>query len=388
MTRVLRMIARLNIGGPAIHATLLTERLDPSRYTSFLLAGTEEPGEGNYLALHGRSLARLEIVPSLGREIRGPRDLGALGAIVRAVRHIRPHVVHTHTAKAGALGRLAAWLCRVPVVVHTYHGHVLDGYFSPAKTRLFVSIERGLARVSTRLVAVTPQVRDALLAHGIGARDRFEVVPLGFDLEPFASASRGTRVLHRELGIPVESRLVTIVARLVPIKAHDVFLAAAALVAPSRPDVRFLVVGDGERRAELERMAGDLGLAGRVRFLGWRADLAGIYADSDVVGLSSRNEGSPVALIEAMATGCPVVSTRVGGVSDVVSDGETGLLVPPGDDAALAESIGRVLDDSDLARRLGVSARTASVSRYGAERLLGDIDALYTHLLSPAPEAR
>jgi glycosyltransferase involved in cell wall biosynthesis len=380
--RVLRIIARLNVGGPAIHASLLTDRLDPSRYESTLAAGAVEPTEGDYLALQGRTLPRLVEVGGLGREIRGAQDLAALAALVRLVRRLRPHIVHTHTAKAGTLGRLAAWLCRVPVVVHTYHGHVLRGYFSPAKTRAFAAIERALARVTDALVAVSPRVRQELLELGIGRADRFEVVPLGLDLEPFASAERRRGELRRELGLDAATPLAGIVARLVPIKAHEILLAAARLLADRPAPPRVVIAGDGERRAELEALAAADGLRGRVHFLGWRADLPRIYADLDVVVLCSRNEGSPVALIEAMAAGRPVVATRVGGVPDVVIDGESGLLVPEDDAPALAQAIARVLDEGELARRLGAAGRRQALERFGAGRLVRDIDALYARLLT------
>jgi glycosyltransferase involved in cell wall biosynthesis len=380
--RVLRIIARLNVGGPAIHAAILTERLAPARYESTLAAGAVEPTEGDYLALQGRTLPRLVPVRGLGREIRGAQDLAALAALVRLVRRLRPHIVHTHTAKAGTLGRLAAWLCRVPVVVHTYHGHVLRGYFSPAKTRAFVAIERALSRVTDALVAVSPRVRAELLELGIGRADRFEVVPLGLDLEPFASADRRRGELRHELGLEAGTPLAGIVARLVPIKAHEVLLDAARRLGGRPVPPRVVIAGDGERRAELEAMAATDGLRGRVHFLGWRADLPRIYADLDVVVLCSRNEGSPVALIEAMAAGRPVVATRVGGVPDVVIDGESGLLVPEDDAPALAQAIARVLDDRELARRLGAAGRQRVVERFGAERLVRDIDALYARLLT------
>lgn len=380
--RVLRIIARLNVGGPALHASLLTERLDPARYDSTLAAGAVEPTEADYLALHGRTLPRLVPIRGLGREIRGTQDLAALGALVALVRRLRPHIVHTHTAKAGTLGRLAARLCRVPVVVHTYHGHVLRGYFSPAKTRLFVAIERTLARLTDALVAVSPRVREELLDLGIGRAHRFEVVPLGLDLERFASSEQLRGELRHELGIDATVPLAGIVARLAPIKAHEVLLDAARLLGARPVPPQVVIVGDGERRPALEARAAADGLRGRVHFLGWRADLPRIYADLDVVVLCSRNEGSPVALIEAMAAGRPVVATRVGGVPDVVTDGETGLLVPQDDPPALAQAIARVLDDGELARRLGAAGRPRAVERFGAARLVRDIDALYARLLS------
>lgn len=380
--RVLRVIARLNIGGPALHATLLTERLDPARYDSLLVAGVEEPSEGNYLALRGRSLERLMVLPALGREIRGGPDLVALVQLTRLIRRVRPQVVHTHTAKAGTLGRLAARLARVPVIVHTYHGHVFHGYFPPARTRLFLAIERGLAKWTDRLLTVSETVRSELLRLGIGAPEKLVVVPLGLDLEPFTGTETLRGQLRGELGLGEEALLVGIVARLVPIKAHEVFLEAAAQVARRLPQSRFLVVGDGARRAELETLAGRLGLDDRVRFLGWRRDLDRIYADLDVVALTSRNEGSPVSLIEAMAAGRPVVATRVGGVPDLVEDGVTGWLVPPGDPEALAEAMAALLADPDRRQAMGQAGRKRVIPAFSAERLLQDMDRLYTALLS------
>jgi glycosyltransferase involved in cell wall biosynthesis len=379
--RVLRVIARLNIGGPAIHVTLLTERLDPTRYESILVTGTEGPGEGNYLALHGRAIRNVVTVPALGREI-GPRDLPALGALVRLIRRTRPHIVHTHTAKGGTLGRTAAALCRVPVIVHTFHGHVLQGYFSPARTRLFLGIERALARVSDCLVAVSSRVREELLALGIGTPSAFDVVPLGLDLEPFAGSAARRGELRRELGLSPEVPLVGIVARLVPVKAHEVFLEAAQVVAQAHSAAQFLIVGDGERRAELEQLAARAGLSARVRFLGWRGDLDRVYADLDVAVLTSKNEGSPVALIEAMAAGRAVVATQVGGVPDVVTDGVTGRLVPGGDAVAAAHGIIGLLQHPDQRAQLGGAARAFVLDRFGAARLLQDVDGLYRRLLA------
>jgi glycosyltransferase involved in cell wall biosynthesis len=306
-------------------------------------------------------------------------DAGTLAALVRLMRRERPHIVHTHTAKAGALGRLAAWMTGVPAVVHTFHGHVLDGYFSPARTRVFVAIERTLARRSSRLVAVTPTVREQLLGRGIGRPDQFDVVRLGLDLDPFLDAARWRGELRRELGVAAGTPLVGIVGRLVPIKAHEVFLDAAAALSATTA-AAFVVVGDGERRVELEARAAALGLGARVRFLGWRADLPRIYADLDVVALSSLNEGSPVALIEAMAAGRAVVSTKVGGVGDVVAHDRTGWLVPSRDARALAAAIDALLADPARRAALGDAARSSVYPAYGMSRLVGDIDRLYSSL--------
>ncbi len=379
--RVLRVIARLNVGGPALHAVLLTERLDPSRYDSLLVTGTEGPREGNYLALRGKSLERLVVVPALGREIRGWQDTIALRELARLIRRVRPLIVHTHTAKAGVLGRLAARIVGVPVVVHTYHGHVFQGYFSPVKTRLFLSIERWLARRTDRLLTVSESVRQELLRLGIGTPERVQVIPLGLDLDGFLQCATLRGQLRAQLGIG-DAPLVGIIARLVPIKRHEDFLAAARDVALRLPDCRFLVVGDGELRVGLEDRARALGLDGRIYFLGWRGDLPGLYADLDLVALTSANEGLPVSLIEAMAAGLPVVATRVGGVPDLVEDGVTGLLVPPKDPGALAEAMVRLLSDPNRRQAMGDAGRERVDPAYSAERLLRDVGRLYTELLA------
>jgi glycosyltransferase involved in cell wall biosynthesis len=379
--RVVRVIARLNVGGPAIHATLLTERLDAARFDSLLVTGTEEPGEANYLTLRGTGLRPLHVIPALGREIRYRQDATALVELTRLLRRVRPHIVHTHTAKGGTLGRLAARWAGVPIILHTYHGHVFHGYFSRARTRVFVAIERWLARRTDRLLTVSDAVRDDLLALGIGTPDQHVVVPLGLDLERFVECDRHRGALRRELRVPDSAPLVGIVARLVPIKAHEVFLEAAGRVARLVEDSHFLVIGDGERGPELRALATRLGLGDRVRFLGWRADVDRIYADLDVVALTSRNEGSPVSLIEAMAAARPVVATRVGGVPALVEDRVSGHLVEPGDAPGLARAIQALLGDADRRRAMGMAGRKRVVPSLAADRLLADMERLYTDLL-------
>lgn len=382
--RVLRVIARLNVGGPALQACLLTTALDPARYVSRLVTGVEGAAEGNYLALHSQRLDGLVSVPALGRDIHGARDVLALVALVRLMRRVRPHIVHTHTAKAGTVGRLAALLTRVPVTVHTFHGHVFHGYFGAARTRLFVAIERWLARRTSYLLGVSETVRSELLDLGIGTPERFGLMRLGLDLDRFLGCDALRGQLRAELGITPDATMVGIVARLVPIKAHEIFLQAAASVARTIPGSHFIVVGDGERRAELEALARRLGLEARVRFLGWRTDLDRIYADLDVIVLCSRNEGSPVSLIEAMAAGRPVVATRVGGIPDLVEDGVCGRLVPDHDPELLARAVVDVVSEADRAREMGQAGRKRVYPAYSAGRLVDDIDQLYTALLKGA----
>jgi glycosyltransferase involved in cell wall biosynthesis len=285
-------------------------------------------------------------------------------------------------AKAGTVGRIAARLLRVPLVVHTYHGHVFHSYFGPRKTRLFLAIERTLGRMTDRIVVVGDRQRDEIVSFGVASPAKLLPIRLGLELEPFLTAEAHRGELRAELGLDASTPLVGIVARLVPIKAHEDFFQAALRVRAAVPGTRFLVVGDGERRAELEGLVHQLGLGPDVRFLGWRGDLPRIYADLDVVALTSHNEGSPVALIEASAAARPIASTAVGGVGEVVLDGRTGRTVPPRQPGLLADAIVALLHDRAAAERMGAAARHHVYPRYSNARLIEDVRDLYRRELA------
>ena len=277
--RVARVIARLNIGGPAQHAILLAAGLDRARFVTTLVTGVVGRGEGDFSAMaHARGVDPV-VIPELGRAIHPARDLTALIKLVRLFRALRPDIVHTHTAKAGTLGRLAARLARVPVKIHTFHGHVLEGYFSRPVTRAFLEIERRLARTTDRLVTVSPRLKAQLLAMGIGRPEQVEVVPLGLDLERFRRARPASPTLRPSLGLVEGAPLLGIVGRLVPIKDHVTLFQALARLHASGPAVHLVVVGDGEERARLEGLASSLGLGLRIHFLGWRLDLEAIVGN-------------------------------------------------------------------------------------------------------------
>jgi glycosyltransferase involved in cell wall biosynthesis len=375
--RVLRIFSRLNVGGPAVHVILLAEGLGALGYSTTLAVGSEAPREGNMRALAARKDVRCVQVPGLGREIRPWSDAQALWRLYRMMRDLRPHIVHTHTAKAGVLGRAAARLAGITNVVHTYHGHVLRGYFDAGRAALFRGVERRLARATRVLLAVSQSVKDDLVAMGIAPGDRIRVMPLGLELVPLAGAlPRGS--LRHEGGVPDGAPLVGIVGRLTAIKDVPTFLAAAARVHAEKPAVRFAVVGDGELRASLEAEAARLGLGGAVHFHGWREEMAPVYGDLDVVVNTSINEGTPVALIEAMAAGRPVVATRVGGTPDLLGNGARGRLVPAGDAAAVAAAI---LDALGGPSDQVAAARAYVLAEHGVGRLLRDMDALYREIL-------
>jgi glycosyltransferase involved in cell wall biosynthesis len=380
--RVMRIIARLNVGGPAIHTILLTDRMRQEGFATTLVTGVTGPSEGDMMDLAARKGVQPVILPTLGRELSPGNDARTITQLYRLMRRERPDVVHTHTAKAGTVGRIAAWLARVPVVIHTFHGHVLSGYFSPLKTRAFIQIERLLARATDRILVLgEPQLRD-IQGFGIGRAEQFRCVPLGLELDGFLDCERLRGRLRRELGFAVETPLIGIVARLVPIKGHGVFLQAAREVAAARPDARFLIIGDGELRAHLEKEARSLGIADRVLFTGFRSDLPEIYADLDVVALSSFNEGLPVTIIEALAAARPVVATEVGAVRDLIEPGQTGWLSPAGNSESMARGIVRLLDHPEAARRMGEAGRRHVFPRLSIDRLVGDLAALYREVLA------
>ena len=381
--QILRAITRLNIGGPAIHAILLSTALDDgAQFRSTLVAGTTAPHEGDMLDLARSHAVQPVLLPALGREISPLDDLISLARMVRLVRRIRPDVVHTHMAKAGTVGRLAAHICGVPLIVHTYHGHVFHSYFSPAKTRVFLTIERALGLATDRIIAIGDGQRNEIASYGVAPMRKLESIRLGLELRQFLDTEKARGALRAELDIATDTPLVGIVARLVPIKAHEVFFEAAVQVLRDEPAVQFIVVGDGERRAELEALVDRLGIRQIVRFLGWRRDMRTVYADLDVVALTSLNEGSPVALIEALASARPVVSTAVGGVPEVVIDGQTGRTVPPANPTALAEAILTLLRDRSLGERLAIAGREHVYPRYDSSRLVDDVKNLYVRELA------
>jgi glycosyltransferase involved in cell wall biosynthesis len=379
-TKVMRVIARLNMGGPAHHVGFLSGLLDPARYETILFHGEVGAGEAALSGTADRYGARREVVPGLRPELRPLDDLRALVALVRAVRRFRPDIVHTHTAKAGMLGRLAALAVRPrPIVIHTYHGHVLEGYFGRLLNAFYRTLERGLARVSDVLIGVSSATVDDLVRLRIAPRAKFRVVPIGLDLEPFVALTGDDgKEFRREAGAD-DRVLLTFVGRLVPIKRVDVLLRAVARA--SDPQLRLAIVGDGELRGELEALADELGIREQVWFAGYRAEMLPVAAASDIAVLSSDNEGTPVSLIEAGAAATAAASTRVGGVADVVTP-ETGLVVPPGDSDALGDAIAALAADASRREQMGARARAHVRERYSVDRLVRDIDELYTELIS------
>ena len=394
--KIVRILTGMNIGGPAIHAALLSAGLGPRGFLTCVVVGEPDGPEGDLSGeIRGEGI-RLIRLKSLRRSIRPLADLLTLARLLVILWQERPHIIHTHMAKAGALGRLAGLLYNTvgpgrrtgkrAFLVHTFHGHVLEGYFSPSLTRVFVAVERWLASRTDCLIAVSPSIQRELLRMGLGRVDQWRVVPLGLDLSGLS-----------QLPLPNGSSVVRVgmVGRLVPIKNPALFLNAlhrTVRADASASPVWGVVVGDGPMRSALEREAIELGLGNRVRFTGWQRDLLSIYGQLEAACLTSWNEGTPVALIEAMAAGRAVIATRVGGVQDLLEDhpdaaemiptgqfhiGDRGVLVRAGDVEGLAKAITAVAEDRALRDRLGQAARTYVLERFAHERLVQDMAELY-----------
>ena len=372
---MLRVITRLAVSGVSTHVTLANQELTRRGWETLLVHGRVQPDELEIdLPIPD---VDMRFVDTLARPVNPVADLRTAASLMRLVRTFRPDIIHTHHSKAGLLGRSVAMLARVPRV-HTFHGHVFEGYFGPRASAAIVMAERTLAKRTSRLIALGPLQRDDLLARGIGRLDRFEIVPLGLDLDRYRT---GDRLAARQaLGIPTDQIAIVMVGRLVPIKRVDRLIRVFAAVRAQRADVHLYVIGDGSERAAAEVQVAEAGLTDAVTFCGWRSDMTTWYAAADFVALSSDNEGTPLTLIEAAAAGRPAVATSVGGVADVVTDGLTGLLAPATDERALAAAMLRLASDPTLRARLGEAA-PAAAEGYGIERLVDDLERIYADVL-------
>lgn len=383
--RILRVIARLNMGGPAIHVSSLAAGLEPRGYETTLVAGSLARGEDSMAFLAERLDIPVRTIPELQREVSPIDDARSVRRMREIIRELRPHILHTHTAKAGAIARAAALVsgaARPPILVHTFHGHVLKGYFDPVRTAFFKKVERSLARVTDALVAVSPEVRDELVAAGIAPREKFSVIRLGIPLEERLGDATADLDYRRLYGISESAFVVGWVGRMTDVKDTDAVLEIVRAARDRGLEAVLVMVGDGPDRVRLEQLAHDIGIARSTFFVGYQPEVAGYYRLFDAFLLPSVNEGTPVSAIEALASGTPVVATRVGGVPDVVRDGEDGFLFEPGDTDGAAERLALLASDATLRSALGASGRERVLRRYSVSRLVEDVDRLYRSLLS------
>jgi glycosyltransferase involved in cell wall biosynthesis len=383
--RVLRAIARLNMGGPALNVAYLSKGLDSRGYKTTLVAGRLAHGEDSMAFVTEEMGVPVLSLPAMHRDVSPFYDPLAVTRLLHEIRRIRPHILHTHTAKAGAVGRAAALIAgdaRPPIIVHTYHGHVLRGYFDPLRTQFFRETERALARHTTRLVAVGPEVRDDLVELDVAPYEKFSVIRLGIDLESRILGTDRRAEFRTLFGVPHDQFVVGWIGRMTGIKrVRDVLLSFKHL-RERGVDATLCMVGDGPDREPAEHQAKELGIAKHVLWVGYQRDVSPYYSLFDALVLPSANEGTPVVAIEALAARRPVVATRVGGVPDVVSDGEDGFLVDVGDVRGIADALERLARDPELRRRMGERGREFVVPRYRVERLVDDVDSLYRELLT------
>jgi glycosyltransferase involved in cell wall biosynthesis len=382
--RILRVIGRLNVGGPALHVAYLSAGLAERGYETTLVAGEVARGEDSMAFVAEGLGVPIVHLGEMRRDISPLRDARTVSYLARLIRETRPHILHTHMAKAGAVGRLAALAsgdARPPVIVHTFHGHVLRHYFDPIRNGAFRLLERWLARTTTALVAVSPEVRDELVELRVAPPEKFVVVRLGIELAERVGAHDGRVEQRRLLGISPDRFVVGWIGRMTAVKRTEDVLWAFRRLRESGVDACLCLVGDGPDRPALERRAKELGIMRDTLFLGFQNDVAPFYAAFDALLLPSVSEGTPVSAIEALAAGKPVVATRVGGVPDVVRDGEDGLLAEPGAIDELSERLTRLARDPALRERMGAAGRERVLGRYGVGRLVDEMDSLYRSLL-------
>ena len=400
--RILRIIDRLNIGGPSKHVTWLTAGVNNEQYETTLVTGTVPPGEGDmsYFALEAG--IKPIVIKEMSRELSF-RDITAIIKLIILMFRVKPDIVHTHKAKAGAAGRVAAfvykWLTpsalylqpRDCKVVHTFHGHIFHGYYGPRKTRLFIAIERMLAHITDCIIAISESQRwEINERYSIGKREQFLVIPLGIDLE---EARAGRRWTGGDVGVYDDEVTIGAIGRLCEVKNHLMLLDSAAIVLSQYEDpikARFVIVGDGHLRPELEKHAEELGISERVTFAGFRDDVVALYSDLDIIALTSVNEGTPLTLIEGMSAGRPVVATEVGGVADLMGaqigrrDGftiwEHGVTAPSRDPETFSLALRYLIDRPELRFEMGMRARNFVHSSLSRRRLVADIEELYGKL--------
>lgn len=393
MPKVLRIINRLNLGGPTYNAANLTKYID-GEFETLLVSGMTDSTEESSEFILDKMNIKPVYIKEMYRELNPFKDYKAYFRLRQIIRDFKPDIVHTHAAKAGAVGRLAAHHEGVPVIVHTFHGHVFHSYFSPLKTRIFLEIERYLGK-RTHAIVTLSEIQKQELAHNfkVAHHQKFEIIPLGFDLSRFTENKEEKRKAFREkYNIADDEVVISIVGRLVPVKNHALFLKALKIVADkTTKKIRAFIIGDGEERPNIEKLASELGLnfnnanlaeKNILTFTSWIKDIDVSNAGSDIIALTSFNEGTPVSLIEAQASGKPIVSTQVGGIANIVKQGETALLSPSDDVEAFASNLLKLVEDDQLRHQMSDRGIAHVMEGFSHIRLARDMSTLYRRLLN------
>jgi glycosyltransferase involved in cell wall biosynthesis len=393
MPRVLRIFNRLVVGGPVLNVTYLTKYMTPA-FETLLVVGERESHEKSAEDLAEQLGIKFVTVKGMGRSLNPASDYFAYRQLKRIIKEFQPDIVHTHAAKPGAVGRLAAASEKVPVILHTFHGHVFHSYFNPVKSKFFISTERFLAKKSDAIIAISEQQKKELAVDfKIAPEEKFRVVPLGFDLDRFRANQQEKRKKFRtEFNLSDDEIAIGIIGRLVPVKNHYLFMKSIKYVfGNTQRKVKAFIIGDGETRLDLENVAREVSISFSTEtaaehnyplvFTSWRSDVDAINAGLDIVCLTSLNEGTPVSLIEAQAADKPIVSTRVGGIADIVIEGETALLANIQDTEMFCQHLLRLVEDDALRQTLGQNSHKHVMAKFSYQRLVSDMSQLYQELL-------
>ena len=381
---ILNVITRLEQGGAPLALIETVRRLDAQAFDVSVACGRSKDPELELLGTTATEGLKLHHVPSMGRKVSPVADVRALVQLTGIIKRGRYRIVHTHTSKAGVLGRIAAAICHVPVTIHSPHGTIIEGYFGPRLTRFFVVVERLVSRFSCRIICLTRQEIRQYLRAGIGSRRQFTFVYNGIDIARYSGRAHRRAPVRRDLGIPDEATVCISVGRLVPVKGHADLIRGFAHALSEQEDLVLLLAGDGELRDELTALVAELSLGDRVRFLGWRDDTADLLAGSDIFVLPSLNEGLGLVLIEAMAANLPVVATRVGGVPEVVEEGQTGLLVEARNPDRISNAILRLARDRALRERMGRAGRERADEHFSIQATVRRTEQIYNDLVGEA----
>ncbi|NND94094.1 MAG: glycosyltransferase [Flavobacteriales bacterium] len=389
--RILRIINRFNLGGPTFNAAYLSKHL-PGEFETMLVGGRKDYSEDNSLHIIDRLGLDPIIIPEMRRELNLKNDYLSYQRICELIEEFKPDVIHSHASKAGALGRLAGKNLNVPHLIHTFHGHVFHSYFGYLKTSFYKNIERYLAEKSSRIIAISEQQKHELVeVHKIVSHEKVQVVNLGFELDKFQEDFETKRKDFREFyQLEDDTIAIGIVGRLVPIKNHEMFIRAIDhVLKKSNKKIRAFIIGDGEMRPELEEMTSSLGIkfnnpeideSDELTFTSWIKDIDLANAGLDVVALTSKNEGTPVSLIEAQAANRPIVCTDVGGIKDIVLENRTALLSPANEQSSFNKNLLQLIEDDELRLSLGKGGWEHVKERFHYSRLISDTAALYRSL--------
>ena len=394
MPRILRIHNRLITGGPSLNALYLTKYLS-SQFETMLVVGEKEDHEQNAYFLAEQMGIKPVLIPDMGRSIHPLKDYKAYKNVQKIIKDFKPDIVHTHAAKPGAVGRLAASSLNIPAIVHTYHGHVFHSYFGRLKTKLIINTERYLAKKTHALIAISDQQKKELTDDfHIADKAKFKVIPLGFELKKFSeNQDEKRKKFRKEFNLEDDEIAIGIIGRLVPIKNHNLFLEGINyLLNKTSKKIKAFIIGDGETRQALKNKAEQLNIPfsddhnpnASLIFTSWRNDIDVIYAGLDIITLTSLNEGTPVSLIEAQAANKPIVSTRVGGIGDIVLENETALLSDINDITSFRENLLKLVENDELRNGFNKKGADHVQKKFSIERLANDMSDLYYELLDKA----